>query len=112
MVKTKNELEAIAQQYVTNLSEKGIHVEKVLVFGSYGRGTATEKSDIDLAFISPDFDRYNLLQRQRILAACRPGLVCTDVLAYSPAMLQKRREDSPLIQQIFFEGKTLFSAAA
>ena len=112
MVKTKIELEAIAHQYVERLAEKGIHIEKVIVFGSYGRGAATEKSDIDLAFISPDFDRYNLLQRQIILASCRPGLIRTDVLAYSPSMIQKKRQDSFLVQQILSDGLTIFPAAA
>ena len=112
MVKTKTELETIARDYVRNLAEKNIRIEKVLVFGSYGRGNAIEGSDIDLAFISRDFDRYNLLQRQQILASCRPGLVRTDVLAYSPSMIEKRRSESHLIQQILADGKTLFSEAA
>lgn len=111
MVKTKAELEAIVQQYIQKLRDHHIRVEKVIVFGSYGRGTATEQSDIDLAFISSDFDRYNLFQRQMILASCRPRLVRTDVLGYSPAMLDKRRQ-SPLIQQILSEGKSVFPIAA
>jgi len=112
MVKTKAELEDIAKAYVQSLAEKNIRIEKVLVFGSYGRGNAMDGSDIDLVFISRDFDRYNLLQRQRILAACRPGLVRTDVLAYSPSMIEQRRAESLLIQQILADGKTLFSEAA
>ena len=112
MVKTKTELEAIVRQYIDNLRVHQIQIEKVIVFGSYGRGTATERSDIDLVFISKDFDRYNLLQRQKILASCRPGLVCTDVLAYSPSMLEKRRDQSTLIQQILSEGIAIFPAAA
>jgi uncharacterized protein len=112
MVKTKTELETLAHHYVRNLAAQGIRVEKVIVFGSYGRGTATPESDIDLAFIAADFDRYNLLQRQRILASCRPGLIRTDVLAYSPSMLEKRRHKSSLIEQILTEGITVFSVAA
>jgi len=111
MVKTKAELETLAQQYVRNLVAHGIKVEKVILFGSYGNGTATENSDIDFAFISNDFDRHNLLQRQKILAACRPGMERTDVLAYSPSMLEKRRHESLLIQNIL-EGETVFQAAA
>jgi predicted nucleotidyltransferase len=111
-VKTKAELQTIAHQYVERLAEKGIHIEKVIAFGSYGRGAATEQSDIDLAFISSDFDRYNLLERQQILASCRPGLIRTDVLAYSPSMLQKKRQESSLVQQILSEGMTIFPAAA
>lgn len=35
--------------------KKHIHVEKVILFGSYSRGTPRPWSDIDLAVISPDF---------------------------------------------------------
>jgi predicted nucleotidyltransferase len=112
VVKTKAELELLAKTYALNLAKKGIRVEKVVVFGSYGRGTATEKSDIDLAFISADFERFNLLERQKILAACRPGLVRTDVLGYSPSMIQRKRAESALVQNILAEGMTLFPAAA
>ena len=112
MVKTKAELESIAQHYMARLAEHHISVEKVIVIGSYGRGTPADDSDIDLIFVSRDFDGHNLLQRQRILASCRPGLARTDVLGYSPSMLEKRREHSPLVQQIFSEGVALFPAAA
>src|SRR3989344_7065035 len=111
MVKTRVELEQIAKAYVEKLREKGIRAERVIVFGSYGRGTATERSDIDLAFIAKDFDRYNLFKRQKLLASCRPGLVRTDVLAYSPSMLETRQKQSPLIQQIMSEGMTVFPVA-
>ncbi len=43
MVKTQDDLTAIAKHYLETLATKGIRVEKVIVFGSYGRGTATEK---------------------------------------------------------------------
>ncbi len=112
MVKTKTELEFIAKEYVKKLAENGIRIQQVIVFGSYGRGTATERSDIDLVYISKDFDRFNLLERQKVLSRCRPGLVRTDVLAYSPSMIEKRRMESPFIQQFLNEGQTLFSEAA
>jgi len=112
MVKTRTELEAIAKQYVENLALQGVQTQRVIVFGSYGRGTATSLSDIDLAFISSDFDRFNLLQRQQILASCRPGLVRTDVIGYSPSMLDRKKLTSPLVQQILSEGMTIFKLAA
>ena len=111
MAKTKAEIEAIARQYVDNLRACQVHVERVILFGSYGRGTPTDRSDMDLAFVSKDFDHYNLLQRQTILASCRPGLVRTDVLGYSPAMLERKRDQSPLVRQILSEGITVYPAA-
>ena len=33
----------------------GIHIDKIILFGSYARGNANEYSDIDIAVISDDF---------------------------------------------------------
>ncbi len=49
-----------------------IKIDEMIVFGSYGNGTATKNSDVDMIVISDDFinirsdKRFNLLDR-----ACR-----------------------------------------
>lgn len=49
-------------EYVAQL--KGIYsdIRKVYLFGSYARGTSTEDSDIDLAFVFDDVD--DIFERQ------------------------------------------------
>ena len=47
-------VEEIVDRFVKAL-QKHIHVERVILFGSYSRGTPRPWSDIDLAVISPDF---------------------------------------------------------
>ncbi|OGQ05394.1 MAG: hypothetical protein A2W61_05840 [Deltaproteobacteria bacterium RIFCSPLOWO2_01_44_7] len=47
-------VEKVVHAFVEKLKEH-IHVEKVILFGSYARGTPRPWSDIDLAVISPDF---------------------------------------------------------
>lgn len=37
------------------LSRKNLQIEKILLFGSYAKGTAEPYSDIDLAIFSPQF---------------------------------------------------------
>jgi predicted nucleotidyltransferase len=109
LVKTKTELTKIAEAYVKKLREYRVHVEKVILFGSYARGTQQENSDIDLAFVSEDFDHMNILERQKLLSRCREGLIPTDVLAYSPAMLEKKKHNSPVVDSILQEGISLYS---
>lgn len=108
MVKTKSELKAIAQSYVNGLRARNINVDKIILFGSYGRGKPRKDSDIDLAFISKDFEKYNLFERQKILSECRKGFLPTDVIAYSPDMVEQKRNSSPLVRQILNEGITLY----
>jgi predicted nucleotidyltransferase len=44
-----------ARAFVKECKEIGITFEKVLLFGSYAKGTAREDSDIDLLLISKKF---------------------------------------------------------
>ncbi|MBT6843636.1 MAG: nucleotidyltransferase domain-containing protein [Candidatus Melainabacteria bacterium] len=55
MVKKLNELELdqALDQFVANLNGK-IGLNRVLLYGSYAKGTATDNSDIDLLVISED----------------------------------------------------------
>ncbi len=54
-----NEINLIFK-YKQLLKEKGIKISKVILFGSYAKGTAQPDSDIDLAVISSQFGKDNL----------------------------------------------------
>ena len=44
------------RRYIVALGTFGIHVSKLVLFGSFARGDANEYSDIDLVVIAPEFD--------------------------------------------------------
>ena len=44
------------RRYIEALASVGIHASKVVLFGSFARGDASEVSDIDLVVIAPEFD--------------------------------------------------------
>lgn len=50
---TKRELNQIINDYIDKLERK-ISIDKVILFGSYSKGTATELSDIDLLVLSKE----------------------------------------------------------
>ena len=54
------EIRNIVMKYVDVLTDKGIHIEKVVLFGSYASKQGHAVSDIDIAVISSDFgkDRF------------------------------------------------------
>lgn len=54
------EIRAIILKYVEVLTQKGIHVEKVVLYGSYASGNVRSGSDLDIAIVSSDFgkDRF------------------------------------------------------
>lgn len=49
------------RQFIAELGNENIRIERAILFGSQVRGTATEWSDIDVALVSPDFSgsRYD-----------------------------------------------------
>jgi predicted nucleotidyltransferase len=52
---TQKSLIEYVSGYVKACNELGIHFNKVILFGSYAKGTAHKWSDIDLALVSDDF---------------------------------------------------------
>jgi predicted nucleotidyltransferase len=50
---------------------KDMIVSKIILYGSYSKGTQSENSDIDIAVVSPDFsgdrieDRFRLMKYRR-----------------------------------------------
>jgi predicted nucleotidyltransferase len=55
-----SEIKDIVIKFVNALMNKGIQVEKAILFGSYLSGRYSNYSDIDIAIVSPDFgkDRF------------------------------------------------------
>jgi predicted nucleotidyltransferase len=50
----------IVRKLVATIAERGIHVDKVLVYGSYASNRQRSDSDLDVAIVSPDFGRDRL----------------------------------------------------
>jgi predicted nucleotidyltransferase len=45
------------------LENRGINADKIVVFGSYGRGDKREDSDIDLIIVSKNFRNKSIFER-------------------------------------------------
>lgn len=77
MDKTALDITRIVEEYVARLRPE-IRVDKVVLFGSHARGTASEWSDIDIAIISNDFKKMDPVQQLEFLAlrskGCDPSL--------------------------------------
>ncbi len=57
----------VLKRHKNALENTGIKVSRMILFGSYATGIATEHSDIDVVVISDDFERLNLLERLEII---------------------------------------------
>lgn len=67
MVKTKTELNKSINHFISRLKRK-IRISYVILFGSYAKGTPRPYSDIDLAVISPNFDKMKEIEAMQFLS--------------------------------------------
>jgi uncharacterized protein len=70
------------------LKEKGINTDKIVIFGSFGRGTENKGSDIDLIIVSRTFRDKSIFERVELTTGIGRKLVKTfkkpfDLMFYS-----------------------------
>lgn len=98
---SKNKINII-HKYMHLLKQEGIKVSKVILFGSYAKGTANSDSDIDLAIISSQFGRDNLKEMMFLRKLALKIDSHIEPLAFSPQDLKDRY--STLTQEILKYG--------
>ena len=85
---------------------------RVILFGSYGRGTADEGSDLDLMVIKPTVVNLGEEMLQLYQAVGTTG-VGVDVLLYSDAEFERRSQvPGTVLYWARKEGKALYDAAS
>jgi len=81
--------------------------DRIILFGSYARGTPTEQSDVDLLVIMP-FEGKSRYKRLEIWGRSRPQF-SVDILVRRPEDTQRRYlEWDPLIREAIDHGKMLY----
>ena len=58
----KKEIKKIASAYRVRLEKAGIPVDRIVVFGSYARGTERKDSDIDICVVSPILGKDEMME--------------------------------------------------
>jgi len=111
MVEKYAKIEEIAARYVAELEKNGIHPQRIILYGSYAKGTATPDSDIDLIVISEDLARWPALERLELLSRLTSKIDAPlEVLGYTPEEIARHGADSILWSEIERNGKTLKAA--
>ena len=100
---TMNDIQAVGQRIARDFQP-----ERVILFGSHARGTATPDSDVDLLVIGP-FEGTAFRQSLKILNQLDLRLPI-DLIAYRPEDVQRRYvEGDPLIREALDHGKLLYA---
>ena len=95
----KKKLMTIIEFFRVQCEDSGIPVDKIILFGSQMKKTATNDSDIDVVIISKKFRRKDLwarleLLREPVCTTIDKFVVPLEVIAMTPEDLEKR--GSPL----------------
>lgn len=69
--------------------QRGITIERIVIFGSYARGEEKKGSDIDIIVVSRDFEGKDIFEKVEIASGLHRELVertmmPADIMYYSP----------------------------
>ena len=80
--------------------------EKVILFGSYARGDATEDSDIDLFIIAPTKERFfqRMATVRRLIRDLRNGLPVAPVVLTAKELEKRKRAEDPFVEEVLATG--------
>src|SRR4030042_97650 len=85
-----SEIRSIVARYVENLKALGVPVERIYLFGSQVRRDAGTESDVDLAIISPLFEKMSLWDRAGFLGKAAWDIhYPIDALGFAPSQVRK-----------------------
>jgi len=92
----------IAKDYADDV-RRVLPVDKAVLFGSYAKGTATELSDVDIAFFLRDYGgktRFDL--GLQLLKLCRGYKAYFEPLVFETAEIERK---NPFVKEILRTGK-------
>jgi predicted nucleotidyltransferase len=94
---------------IGNKIKQQYRAEKVILFGSYAKGNATEDSDVDLLVVAPTKERFfeRMASVRRLIRDLRAGLPVS-LIVLTPVELEKRRQaGDPFVREILETGVSL-----
>lgn len=86
--------------------KKEYRAEKVILFGSYARGEATEDSDIDLFIVAPTKERFfqRMATVRRLIRDLRNGLPVAPIVLTAKELEKRKKAEDPFVEEILAAG--------
>ena len=102
MAKVPSNIIEIIKKFIKLLKEENIVVEKVILFGSYAKGTYRADSDIDLAIISPNFKEEECIENMTLLL-CKANILKADIQTI-PFSVEEYNNPKGIVEEILNTG--------
>jgi len=89
--------------------KKEYNAEKVILFGSYATGLATEDSDVDILVIAPTKDKFfrRMAYARSLIRDLRNGLPIAPIVLTPKEIEEKKKGKDQFIIEILEKGVTL-----
>jgi len=106
MVKTEREIEEIISRYSIEIEKMGIKPQKILLYGSYAKGSPREDSDIDLVVVSNNFKDMNIRERLELLGiAAGKVFEPIEAIGYTPDEMKSNKKGT-FLEAILEQART------
>jgi uncharacterized protein len=106
MALISNEIIESVKKFLSMVSNSGLSIERVIIFGSYAKGKAGKWSDIDVALVSKDFTGVRFYDRKRL----NRYLVKTDSrIEPHPFTTEDFSRDNLFVDQILKDGIEIYT---
>src|SRR6267143_1176958 len=100
---TSKEIDRLIRRIVAS-----IRPQKVIIFGSYAKDTATIKSDLDI-FVITETELPRALRADDLKPMLSQSLIPVDVHIYTPEEVEEyAKEQFSFVQSVLKSGKTVF----
>ena len=99
----------LIRAYTAALQERGVRVQRIILFGSCAAGTPRPDSDLDLAVVSPDFGRDRFEESKLLFQTAWRIDARIEPVPVAPEALE-RDAWQPLIHEILTNGIVLYAA--
>jgi predicted nucleotidyltransferase len=96
-------------QTIGSRIKKDYSAERVILFGSYAKGNATEDSDVDLLVVAPTKERFfeRMASVRRLIRDLRDGLAVSPIVLTPVELEKRRRAGDPFVREILETGVSL-----
>ncbi len=103
MDKKSDEIKEIILKFIYDISSL-VKIEKVILFGSWARGEANKKSDIDLIILSSDFEKLKYFKRSGRFYMKWNYPIDIDIICLTPEEYEVKRKQIGTIGEAAKEG--------
>jgi len=97
--------ESLIRRYHAVLSQNGVNVDQLILFGSYAKGTARSDSDVDVCVVSDTFGKNRLDEMVKLKKLTIPVDTILEPFPFHPDDLNDRY--NPLAAEIRSFGKRI-----